>query len=113
MSSNFFQTYKSTLIKLILIVLFVSIVVEYINKYKRKLFGRLDVIERKIDHIQSRTVENNFIHTGYEIDNLVNFRKRLESSFFLSAIYIPNQSMLIPLILNLGILNVHYDTCSK
>ena len=82
MFSNFFKTYKSTLIKLILIVLFVSIVVEYINKYKRKLFGKLSVIERKLDHIQSRTLENNFIQTGYKIDNLVNFRERLESSFF-------------------------------
>ena len=97
MSSNFFQTYKSTLIKLILIVLFVSIVVEYINKYKRKLFGRLDVIERKIDHIQSRTVENNFIHTGYEIDNLVNFRKRLESSFFFVGHIYPQSEYVDPI----------------
>ena len=74
MFSNFFKTYKSTLIKSILIVLFVSIVVEYINKYKRKLYGKLSVIERKLDNIQSRTTENNFIQTGYKIDNLDNFQ---------------------------------------
>jgi len=96
MPSKFFKTYKSTLIKLILIVLFVGIVVEYKN-YKRKLFKKLDVIERKLEHIQSMTVKNNFIGTGYKIDNLVNFRKRLENSFFFVGHIYPQSEYVDPI----------------
>jgi hypothetical protein len=88
MLNIFFKTNKSILIKITSIILLVIIAIQYINIYKRKLFGKLGSIERKLDHLQSSALESNFIQTGYRIDNLVNFRTSLEDSvFFVGHIY--------------------------
>ena len=88
MFSNFFKTNKSTLIKIIAVILFVIVAVQYINIYKRKLFGKLSLIERQLNHLQSSVLENSFIQAGFKLDNGVNFRKSLGGSvFFVGHIY--------------------------
>ena len=88
MFSNFFKTNKLTLIKTISIILLVIVAIQIINKYKRKLFWKLDSIERKLDHLQFSALENNFIQAGYKMDNGINLRTSLEDSiFFVGHIY--------------------------
>ena len=88
MFNNFSKTNKSTLIKIISIILVVIVAVQYINIFKRKLFGKLGSIERKLDQLQSSALENNFIQAGYKIDNEINFRTSLDDSiFFVGHIY--------------------------
>ena len=88
MFSNFLKTYKKKLIKTISIFLLAIIVVQYINIYKRKLFGKLGSIQRKLDHLQSIALENKLILAGYKKDSLANFRTSLKSSvFFVGHIY--------------------------
>ena len=88
MLSDFFKTYKTTLIKTISLGLLVIVVVQYINIYKRKLFGKLGVVERQLDNLQSIALENKLILSGYKKDNLANFRTSLKSSvFFVGHIY--------------------------
>ena len=110
MFSNFFKTNKSTLIKIIAVILFVIVAVQYINIYKRKLFGKLSLIERQLNHLQSSVLENSFVQAGFKLDNGVNFRKSLGGSVFFVGHFILNQCMLTLLRIDIEILNIHYDT---
>ena len=110
MFSNFSKTNKSTLIKIVSFVLLVIVAVQYINIYKRKLFGKLSLIERQLNHLQSSVLENSFVQAGFKLDNGVNFRKSLGGSVFFVGHFILNQCMLTLLRIDIEILNIHYDT---
>jgi hypothetical protein len=79
---------NKTLIKIVAAILALIVAIHYINVYKRKLFKKLDSIENKIDYLQTRIMENNFVQTGYEVNNATNIEDDLNKTiFFIGHIY--------------------------